>query len=112
MGQEEDRLVDVAHDAGRQDRLVVLHEEHGVRPGHVPMVDDDELGPIDSRAEADFADAAARSRTAHRRAPQEVVDRQVIDVPLASRELGEPFDALHTRSRRIPQPARRTRTNA
>ena len=60
MGQQYYRLVHVAHVVAGQDRLIGLDVLDLVGAGEVPMVDHDELGPVDILVEADFADAPPR----------------------------------------------------
>src|SRR2546427_103783 len=93
--QQQHRLVHVAHVAGREHRLILLDEGYDVRSGDVAVVRYDELGPIDVLAEPDRGDAAARRWAAHRHAPQEALERQIVHVPLAAGELGESVATLH-----------------
>ncbi len=95
MSQQENRLVPVTHVAWRQRGLVLLHEEDAVPTWNSVVIDDDELRPVDRWIEADFGDPPTRCGTAHRNAPQAVVDGQIVDVLLAAGELGEPFTTLH-----------------
>src|SRR5436309_3236242 len=95
VGEQEDGLVHVPHGIRREHRLVLLDQGHHVRSRDVAMIDDDEPRPVDVLAEADARNAAARGGTPHRHAPQEVVEREIVHVPLASRELRECFTTQH-----------------
>src|SRR5213078_4381826 len=95
VGEQEDGLVHVPHGFRREHRLVLLDQGHDVRSRDVAMIDDDEPRPVDVLAEADARNAAARGGTPHRHAPQEVVEREIVHVPLVSRELRECFTTQH-----------------
>src|SRR6266581_883513 len=74
------RLVDMAHVPRREHRLVVLDEQDLVGPGDVLGIDDDELGPLDPLPEPHGRNAAARRGTAHGRAPEKVLQGQIVHV--------------------------------
>ena len=95
VGDEQDGLVHVPDVPARQDGLVLLDQGDHVRPRDVAVVDHHELGPVHLLGEADGGDPAPGRGAPHRHAPQEVLERQVIDVALAPRELGQAFATLH-----------------
>ena len=95
--EQHDRLVDVAHVPRREHRLVVLDEQDLVGPGDVVGVDDDELGPVHALLESHCRNAAAWGGAADGRAPEKVLQRQIVHVAFAAGELGEAFAAVHRR---------------
>src|SRR5207253_2895063 len=66
-----------------------------VRSWDVAVIHHDELGPVDVFAEAHGGDAAAWRRAPYGHAPQEAVEREIVDVLLAARELGECLATSH-----------------
>src|SRR5207302_1881406 len=93
--EQQHRLVDVTHVIGREHRLLLLDQGHDVRSRDVAVVHHDELRPVGVLAEPDGGDAPAWRGAPHRHAPEEVLEWEIVHVPLAAGELGECLAALH-----------------
>ena len=103
VGEENDRLFRVVHDAVRQARLIVQNEHDAVRRRHVLRGDDGELVPGKSLSEVDVLDPAARSRTSDGDAVQHARQRDVVDVLGVAGNFGAAFlagDGLPDETRR------------
>src|SRR5947199_58316 len=95
LSEQQHRLVHVPHVAGREHRLILLDQGHDVRSRDVAVVHHDELRPVDLLAEPDGGDAPARRGAPYRHAPEEVLEWEIVHVPLAAGELAECFATQH-----------------
>ncbi len=88
-GHERDRLADVAHDVGGQDRPGVVEELDAVGTGEIGRGDADRAGRSALWMPADGDDPGVRMRAAHRGAVQHPGQGEIVHIPGRPRHLGE-----------------------